>query len=207
MIAIAALATLVNASSCCGEIERATLSMTQTVPSACPSFVTSGTPAKKRMKGAPVTSGLAEKHSSLCASGTTKTRPGCAIAYLQNDTSRGISSISSPTLALNHCRSASTKLTSAMGVPHVFDASRAIVSNSSSGTVSRMSKARSISKRFISLKLKVVSRSTSVERPSSGLPNAHGLGIGRISATVSRLTKKNRARLTASPVVPRFGRA
>ena len=88
----------------------------------------------------------------------------------------------------------------------LFDAIKAVdvrAINMSSGT-SRLdydaNKARG-------LKLKVVSRSTSVERPSSGLPNAHGLGIGRISATVSRLTKKNRARLTASPVVPRFGRA
>ena len=69
------------------------------------------------MFGSPVTSGFERKRSSASASGITRIS-GFRIAWAQKETSRGVSETSRPRRDLNHCRSASTKVTSAIGVPH-----------------------------------------------------------------------------------------
>ena len=68
------------------------------------------------------------------------------MAWAQNDVGRGVSDTPSPTSALNHCRSASTRLTAAIGASQRRAARLARSSNDASGVVSstpyRLSAAR-----------------------------------------------------------------
>ncbi len=102
------------------------------------------------MCGAPVTSGLSDSHGLAAASGICSTsRP--RIVNPQNALSRGVCGWSYPRFALNHCRSASTKLTSDTGVPVIAAASRTRSSNAASGGVSSTSYARRSASRSASL--------------------------------------------------------
>jgi hypothetical protein len=60
------------------------------------------------------------------------------IACAQNDTLRAVSGTATPIRALNHCRSASTSVMSAIGAAQICEASSARSSNARSGSVSRM---------------------------------------------------------------------
>ena len=95
------------------------------------------------------TSGLSRKRASTEASGTTK-RSRCLMAWVQKAMLREVSRTETPTRALNHCRSASMRLMSAIGVPQISDASSARSSNARSGSVSRMRYRRRASSRAFS---------------------------------------------------------
>ena len=58
------------------------------------------------------------------------------MACAQKETSRGVSVGARPTRALNHWRSASIRLTAAMGAPHTLAAALASSSNAASAGVS-----------------------------------------------------------------------
>jgi hypothetical protein len=73
------------------------------------------------------------------------------MACAQKATSRGVSSTSTPTLALNHCRSASTIETSAISVPAADWAAEAIKSKDVSDAVSSSPKDRITRRRSSSL--------------------------------------------------------
>ena len=90
------------------------------------------------MLGSAVTSGFSAKRASSRASGTI-IRSWPRMACAQNATSREVSWAASPTRALNHWRSRSTMLIAAMGVPQIWEASSARLSNSGSAGVSRIS--------------------------------------------------------------------
>jgi hypothetical protein len=64
------------------------------------------------------------------------------MACAQNATSREVSVIDSPTFDLNHWRSESIKLTTAMGVPQILAANSANWSYERSGALSRTPLAR-----------------------------------------------------------------
>ena len=72
------------------------------------------------------------------ASSTTVGWCGLRKAWSQNATARGVSRMGTPTAALNHCRSASRKFTTAMGALHSRAASKASWSKESSCSVSRI---------------------------------------------------------------------
>ena len=61
------------------------------------------------------------------------------MAWAQKETSRGVSDTSSPTRALNHWRSASTRLTADMGALQTVAAARVRLSNAASGAESSTS--------------------------------------------------------------------
>ena len=123
------------ASVCAGVSCRGTWSIAHSVPSGGPPPGASGTPAKKRTRGSPVTSGLSAKRGSMNASWTSNS---CSsrIAWAQKATSRGVSVAARPTRALNHCRSSSMRLISAIGVSQMCDASLTTSSKSCSAGVS-----------------------------------------------------------------------
>ena len=102
------------------------------------------------MNGSPVTSGLSTKRSSAWVSLISSGWPENT-AWAHIDAARGVSAAASPTRALNHWRSASTRLTSAIGVPHSCRASSAISVNAGSGSVSRIPQLRSAARRWLSL--------------------------------------------------------
>ena len=83
------------------------------------------------------------------ASGTTKSSR-CWMAWAQKAMLREVSRAETPTRALNHCRSASTRLMSAIGVPQISEASSARSSNAFSGSVSRIRYRRRASSRAFS---------------------------------------------------------
>ena len=88
------------------------------------------------MFGACVTSGLFLKRLSVDASEISKTC-SCKMACEQKAMSRLVSvAPSKPILDLNHWRSSSIKLISAIGVPQMSEASLVISSKSGSGAVS-----------------------------------------------------------------------
>src|ERR1700687_3220580 len=89
------------------------------------------------MFGSDTTSGFVRNRSSCSASGTTNTSL-CWMAVEQNAMFREVSVAEIPTLALNHCRSSSTREISAMGVLHTYDARSVRSSNACSGSLSRI---------------------------------------------------------------------
>ena len=100
------------------------------------------------------------------ASSTTVGWCGLRKAWSQNATARGVSRMGTPTAALNHCRSASRKFTTAMGALHSRAASTASWSKESSWSVSRI--AYSASAR--SLAASVEGRAGTARRPWSHRP-------------------------------------
>jgi hypothetical protein len=91
------------------------------------------------------------KCSSSSVSETTSRPSSVQIVRAQNETSRGTSELSSPTSALPHWRSASTKFMTAIGVRQIADASWTTSSYSCSVSVSRISSSRSARRRSASL--------------------------------------------------------
>jgi hypothetical protein len=88
--------------------------------------------------GAPVTIGLSAKRASAAASGTTITSSS-RMACPQKEIEREVCEVVSPTLDLNHWRSASTSEIRAIGAWQMCDASSVRSSNFCSGSVSRIS--------------------------------------------------------------------
>ncbi len=86
-----------------------------------------------------MTSRLSAKRASAAASGTTITAPGRSMAWAQNEAPRSVSRTGRPTFDLNHWRSASTKLTAAIGVPASWAAMMAMSSKLASASVSSTS--------------------------------------------------------------------
>jgi hypothetical protein len=82
------------------------------------------------MLGLSVTAGLSRNRASVRASVTTKA-PEPWIVELQNASARAPSFTSSPTDALNHCRSSSTSDTATIGTSNSRRASRTTRSNRS----------------------------------------------------------------------------
>ena len=60
------------------------------------------------------------------------------IVYWQKDIFLGVSIASIPIVDLNHCRSSSIKLTNAIGVSHIYEASCVMASYSFSDKVSKI---------------------------------------------------------------------
>lgn len=73
------------------------------------------------------------------------------MACAQKDTSRPVSHTGMPTRALNHWRSASTSVTSTIGMSNSAAANCAILSKRSSGGVSRIKSSYSAARRAASL--------------------------------------------------------
>lgn len=90
------------------------------------------------MCGLPVTSGLWENTGCALASSTTTGSLLPFSAWAQKATARSVSWNGMPTAALNHWRSLSTKLTTAIGVRQMRDARTASLLKASSEGVSRM---------------------------------------------------------------------
>ncbi len=98
------------------------------------------------MPGPPTTSGLSAKRGSCEASGTIKVSLPM-MAWPQNEMSRAVSRTSSPIQDLNHWRSSSTRLTSAIGTSNTRRAMRVSRSNRSSASVSSKESRRRVSSR------------------------------------------------------------
>jgi hypothetical protein len=81
------------------------------------------------MFGAATTMGWSKKRSSSSASGTSsKSSPSTACA--QKASSRGVSvTPGKPSVALNHCRRASTRLMAEIGTPQIAAAALTMASN------------------------------------------------------------------------------
>src|SRR3954470_4436385 len=91
------------------------------------------------MRGSAVTNGWHAKRLSFKRSGTTHSF-SLMIACAQNEMPRAVSVIVVPTRDLNHRRSESISVMSAIGVSQIWDASKVRLSKISSGGVSRISK-------------------------------------------------------------------
>ena len=131
-----------SALACSAAKIRGDISTTHRVPSGSPSDVNSATPAKNRIAGSLVTSGLLAKRASISAS-LTKNISVWRIACAQKATSRGVSPIFRCSDARNHwCRS-SNSVTRPIGVPQIAAASCTSSSHSSSGWESSKSRVQS----------------------------------------------------------------